>query len=77
MKPLTEPTRVTLPNAWGRDSVSIRQSFLIEETDKGTKIANYGGYGRPGYIIKPGDVGKTLMRITDPHDGQYCCNSIY
>jgi hypothetical protein len=77
MKQLTEPTRVTLANAWGRDITSIRQSFLLEETDKGVKIADYGGYKRPEYTIKAGDIGKTLTRVRDPHDGQYCCNTIY
>jgi hypothetical protein len=66
MKKLTEPTKHTAPNAWGRDTTDTRQAFMVEKEDVGCSRPDFGGQRQPAYTFKPSDVGRVVEVITAP-----------
>ena len=64
MKPLTEPKKVTLPNAWGRDETTTRQRLEVEEKDVNTGLKDYLGHGCRAYQFKRADVGREIEVMT-------------
>lgn len=58
-------------SAWGCDSKTIRQAFIVEADDVNKVKDNYGGYRQPGRMFTSGDVGRVVEVITDPKDAAY------
>lgn len=64
MKKLNEPRKVTLPDAWGRDSTTMRQNFEVEPEDAGRTKPNFLGYRYRDYTFTRNDVGRSIEVIT-------------
>jgi hypothetical protein len=69
MKAITDERLVTLPNVWGHDSSSYRQTFVIEESDVGTIRPSYLGYNHKDYKFKSYDVGRAIEILRYPEGG--------
>lgn len=73
MHAITEKKRHTAANAWGCDVTTMRQCFVIEEKDIGTKRPHYLGYNHKEYRILSSDVDRIIEVITSMDGSNYTC----